>query len=59
MTKDKDSQVSDVRLKPGGEVQVTPTEKPSEPPADKKIHPRRPLPPVPDKSSNNDKEDDE
>lgn len=57
MTQDKDSQVSDVRLKPGGQVQVTPTEKPTEPPADKKIHPRRPLPLIPEKSSNSETDD--
>jgi hypothetical protein len=50
---------SDVRLKPVGQVQLTLSEKASEPPADKRIHPRRPLPLVPDKSPNNKKEEGE
>jgi hypothetical protein len=37
-----------VHLKPAGEARVTPLEAPDEPPADKRIHPRRPLPLVPE-----------
>jgi hypothetical protein len=44
----KESVVSDVRLKPAGQVQVVPTRKASQPPPDKRIHPRRPLPLVPE-----------
>jgi hypothetical protein len=39
---------SKVRLKPAGEARVKPQENPVEPPADKQIHPRRPLPLVPE-----------
>lgn len=55
----KDEVTSDVPLKSIGEVQLTPTEKPSEPPEDKRIHPRRPLPLIPEKSTNDEEEDDE
>lgn len=37
-----------VRLKPAGEALVKPQENPVEPPADKRIHNRRPLPLVPE-----------
>lgn len=39
---------SQVRLKPAGEALVKPQENPAEPPTDKQIHPRRPLPLVPE-----------
>lgn len=55
----EDSRTSDVRLKPVGEVQVIPTQTASDPPADKRIHPRRPLPLVPEKSSESEKEEGE
>jgi hypothetical protein len=35
-------------LKPAGEALVKPHENPVEPPTDKRIHPRRPLPLVPE-----------
>jgi hypothetical protein len=35
-------------LKPAGEALVKPQENPVQPPADKQIHPRRPLPLVPE-----------
>lgn len=37
-----------VHLKPAGEARVKPLDAPVEPPADKQIHPRRPLPLVPE-----------
>jgi hypothetical protein len=37
-----------VHLKPAGEALVKPQENPAEPPNDKRIHPRRPLPLVPE-----------
>jgi hypothetical protein len=37
-----------VYLKSAGEAQVKPLEEPIEPPSDKQIHPRRPLPLVPE-----------
>jgi len=37
-----------VHLKPAGEAHVKPMENPVEPPTDKQIHPRRPLPLVPE-----------
>ena len=37
-----------VHLKPAGEALVKPQENPVEPPGDKRIHPRRPLPLVPE-----------
>ena len=40
--------VRQVPLKPAGEALVKPQENPVEPPADKRIHPRRPLPLVPE-----------
>jgi hypothetical protein len=55
----KDKVISDVQLKPVGQVQLTPTEKPTEPPEDKRIHPRRPLPLIPEKSTNDEEDDGE
>jgi hypothetical protein len=55
----EDSRTSDVRIKPVGEVQVIPTTTASDPPADKRIHPRRPLPLVPEKSPEDEKEESE
>ena len=40
-----------IRLPSAGNVEVTTEDEPPRPPADKKIHRRRPLPPVPDKRS--------
>jgi len=40
--------VRQVPLKPAGEAVVKPQENPVEPPTDKQIHPRRPLPLVPE-----------
>jgi len=57
--REKDKVTSDVELKPVGQVQVIPMQKPSEQPEDKRIHPRRPLPLIPEKSTNSDEEDDE
>jgi hypothetical protein len=57
--RDEDSRTSDVRLKPGGQVQLVPTKTASEPSEDKHIHPRRPLPLVPEKSSESEKEESE
>ena len=37
-----------VHLKPAGKALVKPQENPIEPPTDKQIHPRRPLPLVPE-----------
>ena len=45
---EKNAVVREVRLKPLGQVQVVPTQKAPEPPPDKRIHPRRPLPLVPE-----------
>ena len=45
---DKRSSGGAVHLKPAGEAQVKPLEEPIEPPSDKQIHPRRPLPLVPE-----------
>jgi hypothetical protein len=57
--REKDKVTSDVQLKPVGQVQVTPTQKPSEQPEDKRIHPRRPLPLIPEKSTNSEEDDGE
>jgi hypothetical protein len=40
--------VTEVTLKPGGEVVLTPKEAPAKQPEHKRIHPRRPMPPIPD-----------
>lgn len=45
---EKHQHVGQVHLKPAGEALVKPQERPVEPPADKQIHPRRPLPLVPE-----------
>jgi hypothetical protein len=47
----KPSSVSEVPLRSSGEVIVTPKEAPARPLDDKQIHPRRPLPLVPDAPS--------
>ena len=55
--KKKEEVVTDVRLKPMGQVRLVPTEKPSEPPPEKRIHQRRFIPLVPegpDKDNNPD-----
>ncbi len=38
----------EVTLKPGTEVVLTPKEAPAKQPEDKRIHARRPLPPIPE-----------
>lgn len=45
--KPSDGQVSEVELKPMGRVKVEHHDAPPPGPPDKKIHQRRPLPPVP------------
>lgn len=45
---DERKPVRQVHLKPAGEALVKPQENPVEPPTDKRIHPRRPLPLVPE-----------
>jgi hypothetical protein len=45
-----------IHLKPAGEAFVKPLEAPDEPPADKRIHPRRPLPLVPEGPVDNEKD---
>ena len=52
---EKNAVVGEVRLKPLGQVRVVPTQKASEPPPDKRIHPRRPLPLVPEAPAEEDK----
>jgi hypothetical protein len=47
----------ETRLEPGGEAVVTYKEMPDRPEPDKRIHSRRPLPPIPD-APNRDGEDD-
>jgi hypothetical protein len=49
----------EVRLKPAGEATVKHEECAPEPPVDKRIHPRRPLPPVPEKPAEPPDEDQE
>ena len=46
--KKKEEVVTDVRLKPMGQVRLVPTEKPSDPPPGKRIHQRRNIPLVPE-----------
>lgn len=45
----------EVALKPGTEVVLTPKEAPAKPPDDKRIHPRRPLPVVPEAAPDNER----
>ena len=45
---EKRQSVGEVHLKPAGEAHVKPQDTPVEPPADKRIHSRRPLPLVPE-----------
>ena len=45
---EKHEHVGKVHLKPAGEALVKPQENPVEPPADKRIHERRPLPLIPE-----------
>jgi len=45
---EKHEHVGKVHLKPAGEALVKPQENPAEPPADKRIHERRPLPLIPE-----------
>jgi hypothetical protein len=47
---------SEILLDSHGEVVVKHEDLPAKPPADKKIHPRRPLPLVPDKSEEGSKD---
>jgi hypothetical protein len=56
---DERQPVRQVPLKPAGEAHVKPQENPVEPPADKRIHPRRPLPLVPEGPDNQDEDDQE
>jgi hypothetical protein len=53
--RNKDSVTKETPLKPAGEVQLIPTKKASEQPPEKRIHPRRPLPMVPEKSPKDEK----
>jgi len=55
----KSDQTSEVRLKPAGQVQLVPTEIPSKQPPDKRIHARRPLPLIPEKSPTTEKDEGE
>lgn len=41
----------EVPLKWVGDIVITPNKEPAEPPRDKRIHPRRPMPPVPERPS--------
>ena len=50
-------QNSKSKLKSSGEVVVRHTETPPPGPADKRIHPRRPLPPVPNRPGPSDKKE--
>jgi hypothetical protein len=45
------SRPGEISLKPAGEVVVTHEDMPAKLPEDKRIHPRRPLPPVPEAPS--------
>ncbi len=47
----------ETRLEPGGEAVVTYEEMPVRPEADKRIHSRRPLPPIPDAPKKEGEED--
>ena len=47
--REQELQPGEVRLTPAGKGKVRHEERPPSPPADKKIHSRRPLPPVPEK----------
>ena len=47
-SKGSQSRQDEVSLEPSGEVMLIPETSLPKPPEDKRIHPRRPLPPIPD-----------